>query len=401
MKIYSIGIFLAMATGSLAASVNNPMPLYFSGTACRATGSLDSITAEGYPTKMNLWIGGELAAHWETDLGPDLAAKPDQTLSSVKPQKPSDRKLAAASIPRALSVMFDSPHFANGTQLEVRFEAWTNKGYFTNKKSAPVKNIAAIFGRYDLEVLSPEGPGQKGIPAVVQACNQMQINSSTIIVPTTASQKGWPSSWYYSALQQPVSVAYIHTHGERVVYPPTNPYDPSFIGLWSDLDELSLPAGTQPPTEYMIAPQSSSGGSVQSSRQQAMGSGLPPFNSSGLPPIWLAFNDACITGRTNAYAEAYLWPYQNAYGGWCENQASCGWTIYKSTNQTKACIEVFWSAMASGWDTDTARVRLYFSYQGDDKPTNERALVHVYGDFCTRLHGVYTAQLGQESRWVR
>lgn len=51
MKFICVAIVgLVAARLSLAASVNNPFPYYFSGTACRATGSLGSIPIEGTHT---------------------------------------------------------------------------------------------------------------------------------------------------------------------------------------------------------------------------------------------------------------------------------------------------------------------------------------------------------------
>jgi hypothetical protein len=98
---------------------------------------------------------------------------------------------------------------------------------------------------------------------------------------------------------EPCTVFYVHTHGD--------------IGVFtSDSDELS---GI---VEY-ISPQD-----VLPVRQNAVGTGFPPFNT-GLPPVNLVLMDACLTGTDNSFS-VFLWPYYNAYDtNWCENQAVVGW----------------------------------------------------------------------------
>jgi len=219
----------------------------------------------------------------------------------------------------------------------------------------------------------------------------MNIENSYIVV----TDLGWPSNWFYNAMEETISVVYLHTHGEAECAVPDPPIsEPPATWMLSDLDELGLYPEEEPDWKYFIVPDS-----ILYRRQLAIGSGTPPFNSTGKPPIWLAFNDGCKTGNDNAFAEAYLWPYTTINGDWCANQAQCGWSIYKTSNQTKPCMEVFWGYMADGWHADKARIELYDAYQGLNKPLDPRDLVHVYGDWNTRLHGVYTGTPGQETRW--
>ncbi len=94
-----------------------------------------------------------------------------------------------------------------------------------------------------------------------------------------------------------------------------------------------------------------------------------PLYNSGTPPVWLAFVDGCYTGAGNEFADAFLLPYWTAYNTrQCNDQAELGWSIAKTSDQTKACAEAFWFDMRDGWDADSARRHIYAAYNGDNKP---------------------------------
>ena len=97
------------------------------------------------------------------------------------------------------------------------------------------------------------------------------------------------------------------------MYEPVKNYaDKLFI--WSDPDNAAWSSLT----------------TVLETRQTAMGTGYPPFNSTGNPPMTLVFNDSCKCGVTQGvfwipdssnFADAFLWPYLDGYGNWTECQS--------------------------------------------------------------------------------
>lgn len=105
------------------------MPLYFSGTNCRASGAVHD-NGEGVNlTSMKLWINGTLVKQW-----------------------PNPGGGGGPMSPRELAVMFDSTHFADGTQIEVKFEAWLLTGqHLVATGTSYVMNRSKLYGRYDLD----------------------------------------------------------------------------------------------------------------------------------------------------------------------------------------------------------------------------------------------------------
>ena len=135
---------------------------------------------------------------------------------------------------------------------------------------------------------------------------------------------------------------------------------------------------------------------VKPFRVAAHGSGQVPFNS-GSPPMNLVLLDACGSGTYNSFAEAYLYPYGNYFNpaySW-ECQAECGYVESFVGKCASATSEAFWQALQAGYTAHFARVKAYDAYinTGFDSgaPENAYDFMHVYGDWFTRLKGVYTA----------
>lgn len=86
------------------------------------------------------------------------------------------------------------------------------------------------------------------------------------------------------------TVFYVGTHGEA-----------HSTRFQSDRDESPIPPNGVERIDT---------GEVYQKRVSAVGSGAPPFQS-GIPPINLAFVDACDTGQDSAMGEAFLHPFAN------------------------------------------------------------------------------------------
>ncbi len=357
-------------TGAYVPAKNQTMPCYFSGTACRAGGAI-------YPAAGANMVDSQLTINGEVVC----------TVTATPPM------MYAAMFP---SVIFDSTHFANGSVVTVTASGHDSLGnFFTGSGSSTVKNSAALYGRYDFEVISPGGPGQKGIPIVQAYCSFANILATQTVVPLGASDQGWKSSRFYGDLQTSgSSIVYVHTHGEHINQSWNPPTPPSDTFILADLDEIPRDAANSQSDYHILA------STVFEKETYAIGTGgLPPYNPNGVPPIWLEFNDACYTGQNNAFASAFLYPYANAYGGWCENQTQLGWSIAKYTDQTAVCADAFWSLLLLGFTADEARVRIPMVYQNGSWTGDPRQLVQCWGDWNMRLHGVYTNSPGQETRW--
>ncbi len=361
---------LYCTTGAFVPASGTPMPNYFSGTACRAQGAIYPVSGKNM-VDSQLTINGEVVC----------------TITATPPM------MYVAMFP---SVIFDSTHFANGSAVTVTASGHDNAGnFYTGSGTSIVKNRAMFYGRYDFEVTSPAGPGQKGIPTARTFCTYANIQADQVVVPQGASDQGWRASRFYNDLQTSgSSIVYVHTHGEQT-YPTWNPpVTPPDTSISSDLDEVD-PNNATLASEYSIL-----ASTVFAAQSNAIGTGgLPPYNPSGVPPIWLEFNDACYTGQNNAFANAFLYPYANAYGGWCENQAQLGWSISKYTNQTYICGNVFWSYLQMGYTAHDARLQIPNVYLGGSWTGDPRDLVQCWGDWNMRLHGVYTNMTGLETRW--
>ena len=99
--LHSVAAIAQSSSGMYVPSGGGPMPNYWSGTNCRASGSAQI----GEPIfAAELWLNNERVRRWD-------APDPDVLPLSM-----------------SLKVMFDSSHFANGTNIEVRFIVW---GLFT------------------------------------------------------------------------------------------------------------------------------------------------------------------------------------------------------------------------------------------------------------------------------
>lgn len=369
-QILAVSLVSMTLASVQAVSVNSPMPFYFSGTACRASGGLGSIAVEGYPTTMNLFIGGQLVAHYPNIGGPAsvLPSLPNSTLPATLggPALPY-----VLSTPRGLSVIFDSTHFPNGTNLTIRFEAWTNLGYFTASDSAPVINRILIYERSDFS---------GGAPAT---------NSATSVIPLGRSiheADGW-------------SVATLTSDDNSC----------SLLAVFSHGNQEDHQDDVEPVPGRVFALPNTGNPDYQSDRTSDIGSGLPPLNSSHQPPISLAFLYSCDCGYTNRFSTLLI-PYANYYGGWTEDQSVMAYTVPCWCDQAGDHASCLFGQLSQGETADAAR--LYMEAYAEElgltveaADGSVRTLIHgdlvIYGDFYTRLTSVYTASNVQPIGWYR
>jgi|GEM_PF-1692871 len=338
------------------------MPKYFSGANNRASAKATVNGTTLGITRWELWLNDQKTAEADVPPGP-LGLY----LHEVAP-----------------AIMFTSTKFPPGTNISIVLKVWTTDGPDPVEAwSAPVpkKDIAAIFGRSEWED-PPTAP-----PAGAHA-TKPHVQSANYDVSRFFVSPGWNTANVQEALGE-CSLFYAHTHGDVEKFQ-------------TDLDE-----------QFVWAMATYGDPNVLALRTAAIGSGLPPFNSTEKPPITIAFMDACETGATDSFSSAFLFPSRNAYSPMkVENQAYVGWVVSPDVEVSGSASDAFWGSLAAGSTVLSARkavfVRLIEEGHSDIDPgllTNEimDSFLRIHGDEFTRLHSVYTGngnlQLG--SQWWR
>lgn len=72
-----------------------------------------------------------------------------------------------------------------------------------------------------------------------------------------------------------------------------------------------------------------------------------------------------------------------------ENQATPNFNIEKQSDQSLAVSTAIYEWLAQGETLDAVRVRAYNAYNGENKPDSPEELLRLWGDFYTKIKGVY------------
>ena len=256
------------------------MPNYWSGTNCRASGSAQI----GEPIfAAELWLNNERVRRWD-------APDPDVLPLSM-----------------SLKVMFDSSHFANGTNIEVRFIVW---GLFTGPhevRSSPDPIVVNKLMMFE----DPAPPTPDPVPVVQNLMASLNYN----LYPQDGAT--WTKFVYFGVLYGSNAV-FAAGHGTQAHH-------------------------TAPVSLGMTATQ------YETERTAINGSGLPPFNSTPYPPVNFCHLVACNCGATSAF-KAVLYPYYMGWGGlYLEDQALIAYTCFTSQNHRARNSELVWAKLALGW----------------------------------------------------
>jgi len=387
-SILAIGVSLLAAkipTDQIWSVVNGyGVPPYFSGTNSRIAVTV-GMTYDGLD-RVEMHIGGELV--WEEDY--PLGFPPILALSDYH------------------QTIFDSTHFPHGESVEVTVKVWGQEpSYREFSEEVPVINHAVLYGRNDLENYFlgwVDGPGwvqagESKAPYRSLPSSYSRLPGMGYYIEAYMKTMGWTAQQFGEATED-CNVLHVHSHGALDFF-------------WSDSNDYwyaypEFPAQGHPPTNvYALSlPESPPTGSIAllAHRIAANGSAtpLPPFNTSGKPPINLVYLDTCYSGLTNDFAEATLYPYGNIYAGvsqYPEDQSCVGHAIAVQLDQSRAVNEAFWGHLEDTYTVSEARLVVFNAYSGTNKPTYATDFMHVWEDFYTRLKGVYTGTTGAESRW--
>ena len=330
-------------------------PRFFSGTNCSASGTAPAIS--GYVSHAELLVGGtDVKDYYDTGfVGP------------LPPGAATGTNQSSAS----LTVHFDSTHFADGGSVPIQMTVTDTAGNtYDANVSANAYNKATIYGRNQWETGSGAGSaGTFAADSVLAGMNHTDTVNRTL---------GWSAANILADIGT-CTVFYVNTHGET-----------ARTWLLSDLSELTGQV------EFIFPSAASQPGTIQvlETRQNT---------SVNIPPINLAFVDSCLTGTTNEFANALLWPGASG-SGQATDQAEVGWTISTATNSTNADGQAFWGSLASGDTVHVARDKMISAYFNPTAPPNPaNTYATVWGDNYARLHSnAYTADDTQPANhWFR
>ncbi|HTQ10624.1 MAG TPA: hypothetical protein VMI31_11170, partial [Fimbriimonadaceae bacterium] len=130
---------------------------------------------------------------------------------------------------------------------------------------------------------------------------------------------------------------------------------------------------------------------LESRRIDQIGSGAPPFNSTGNPPVNFVFLQACDCLQSAPWMK-FLYPYAFQYGSYLEDQAVLGFACAVRLGEYWNEAGTLFSDLMSGMTVDNARTDLLSSgfHNADNDALLELRDVPVIGDTHTRTRTVYT-----------
>jgi hypothetical protein len=150
--------------------------------------------------------------------------------------------------------------------------------------------------------------------------------------------------------------------------------------------------------------------SYENYRLSHIGSGLPPYNSTGQPALNFLHIYACNCGDTNNFVRGLI-PYANAYGEWLEDQAVLDYNVYVQIGDADDHAEVVFQTLDDEFTLLAARANLattsglnVWDVIGPPLPSSrdmELNDIAIYGDPTMRLRSVYTGTNVAPTGWFR
>ena len=323
-----------------------PMPNYWSGTNCRASGGAQI----GEPIyAAQLLLNGELVYDW-------VAPDPETYPLSI-----------------ALKVMFDSSHFGNGTPVEVTLKVW---GVFTGMQEGSSNPDPIVKNR--LMMFEHDDPGLT--PDAAPLVNDLMTGKNYGLLLRTLGP--WMADNYWGALNGGTngntSAVFYAGHGGPGNHDACIPPDMT-------------------PADY------------ETHRTSDIGTGLPPFNSTGRPPVFFIHLAACECGKTSNFKTA-LWPYYMGWGGpYLEDQALLGYREGVYLGEYSGLATMIWEDLVVGKTAGkavdefntflTTFPGVFHSIDLIGERDMVPADVALYGDATMRLKTVYTGSHAPPTRW--
>ncbi|MGE0001207.1 MAG: hypothetical protein AB7F50_11315 [Fimbriimonadaceae bacterium] len=352
---------------------SDPMPFYFSGTDCRASGEAvcPGLIGPEANWMVEAWLSlnGQNLKYWQKPPG-----EPGSTTVD-------------------LNLVFDSTHFPPQTNVEVRFKAKGSHGNFYEATgSSIVKNAAVALNLYAFNGV------WGGLGAAIVG-NELASSNYTLFIDLGPDWDKESVAFH----QQHNGVYYVNSHGSQGIKHQTN-------GI--------VDYGGQEVPEDVF-----SYGAVDAYdiyKTDVAGVGLFPFNSTGIPPTLFAHLDFCTAMENVPRPSDFgvlLYPYSNAYGDPpARNQAVFGYNGYTLVDESENSAWHMFSRMAGGATAHKARggfiiaqlqghpraVQIGPTVNGPFSRVDEIADCPLLGDFHTRIRFVYTgSSLLPSTLWYR
>ncbi|BDI31713.1 hypothetical protein CCAX7_37640 [Capsulimonas corticalis] len=323
-------------------------PRFFSGTGCTATGT--AVALSGNITQAQLCIG---------ENGSDTVVRAYPT------DFPNDTN-QYTSLP--LSVMFDSTHFQNASDIVLKLKVWDSGGnYYEGAISAPAKNrmfsiVNQTFGTYE---------NSAQLSASVASGEAGALNYDTATSDSDTSQDIVNTLQYYTTF-------HAVTHG-----------DPTFFMDCLADDSGGVPGGPDGDTSHIM-----NAGDIEKVLE------LKKANLN-LPPITFAHFDACEVGSSSSIFDGLDVTQE-------EDTAGVGWpqTIWMNYGVTNF-NNVLWNEFSKGHflidAVAEAEQSLPCVFAQGSSPLQPlvRAFPAVYGDPLMTLSGVYRSSKHDQHYWYR
>lgn len=365
-----------------------PEPEHFSGTGCRISAHAHVTPGTLGFRQAELRIGGKVAYFGTRPIPDDGVWEANWNVY----------------------VMFDSTQLPPTGDATVLWTVWDNNMFpWVTSISVPVKNRFATYGRRDFDVEpwtwtfngSTDPPLWFWFQGDWTWASVDTVDSKMAAMNWSRFDKCTASNWGHVRANTGVANAeclYYSSHGN---------HDADGFLLLTDTDDAvnfyepgnnfpSLPYDDELQTILRDTLSSSYEYPVRPVVQTKVGTGMPPFNDGG-PPVSLVFLMACCCATTNSPAEAYLWPYRNAYqppGSPEENKAAVGWDAPFSAYGVGFVAYVFYENLRLGCTVDEARDSAQEAYDSSPWSAASPASLKVWGDFHTRTNYLYTGSSG-------
>ncbi|HRK20815.1 MAG TPA: hypothetical protein PLX06_03360 [Fimbriimonadaceae bacterium] len=307
-------------------------PNYFSGTNARAFYRAQVTSPHLHISKFEIYLNNFATLTLNTPYTPGMPGGGEEpgTLGGVMFEQEG-------------AVMFDSFYYSypnDSVVVKCRVYAESVPGvsgsWFEHEYSAPAKNRAALFGINDLEVTQPP-LNLTGAAGMFAASHSL----AAIAYPKSLTYNwGWNHSIFFDRTGEDVNVVFYAGHGTP---------DAIYDGQQATQNEFGCSIGI-PIYAYYNIPNPS----IEADRTWHIGTGLPPYNSTGKPQFNLALHMTCNSfGSPNlpsgeSYFSRYFYPYWNAYGGFCENQGFLGWSLTLDVRDYYALSTLLVDELAQG-----------------------------------------------------
>lgn len=344
--------------------VNGEKPKYFSGTYCLASG--DGMIFGGDPliarfiVKTELYIQGQLVKRWQ--------GTPQDLIRRT-----------------SLACYFDSTHFADGSNVEVKFVIWDSLGVSTSATCvAPVYNKGAIFCRSDFGKYQSEDSA-----SAIAAADTLSAAGYSLPWSYYIGNQSWAKSQVLDAYRR-CTAFHIVTHGLQ--------YESRSFLVDASGRDLFLPDSGDKifGVDFESAKHDLFFDSYGNLTRE-------PNNLAGIPQAKLVYLEACNSANDFFLGLSTLQPGLSAgkpytYAG----QAALAYQDSVSQAEAGKRAEAFWGSLRAGRTAYEAWMAVKDVLKNEWSFTSYGGKAVLFGDSYARLKGVYTGDFNIASTgWYR